>query len=99
MNCNLHIVQIKDHSFYYVWHASDKHFFLFQETHVIKYHGADFYGMNLKIALLGYLRGELNFSSVEELKKAINQDIVNSEKYLDSPNAQTFKDHKFFVCT
>ncbi|XP_013186322.1 putative riboflavin kinase [Amyelois transitella] len=66
------------------------------ETHVIHYTGPDFYGDYLKIALVGYLRAEMNFDSVEKLIETINQDIANAIKFLDYPDAQKLVNHKFF---
>lgn len=57
---------------------------------------SDFYGSYLKICLAGYLRGEKNFGSLEELVQAIKQDIENADKSLDSTEAISLKDNKYF---
>jgi riboflavin kinase/FMN adenylyltransferase len=44
------------------------------ETYIIGYHG-DLYGKTLKVKLLDYIRPEKKFSSIEELKTAIQTDI------------------------
>lgn len=38
--------------------------FLIQEVHLIDYHGGDFYGRELYVAILGYVRSEENYPSV-----------------------------------
>lgn len=41
--------------------------YLFQETHIMHVFEEDFYGSELKVAMLGYIRGEKNFDSLGEL--------------------------------
>lgn len=72
-------------------------FFLFQETHIIHKFAGDFYGSHLKICLVGYLRGEKNFCSLDDLIIAIKQDIANAEEKLELPEAQKLKINKFFT--
>ena len=38
------------------------------------------YGKKIEVFLIKYIRGEKKFSSVEELKKAIGNDIENARK-------------------
>lgn len=52
---------------------------------------SDFYGSNLKIALVGYLRGELNFDSLQGLITQIKQDIQDADQKLDQPEALDVK--------
>ena len=40
------------------------HYFLPQETHIMHEFEADFYGSTLSVIMLGYIRGEENFSSI-----------------------------------
>lgn len=58
---------------------------------------SDFYGSQLKVSLVGYLRGEKNFKSLDDLIEAIKQDINNADKALELPQAQEVKAHTFFV--
>lgn len=60
-----------------------------------KFNG-DFYGSNLKVSLIGYLRGEKNFKSLDDLIEAIKQDIKNAEDALELPEAQLVKANTFF---
>lgn len=60
-----------------------------------KFNG-DFYGSHLKVSLVGYLRGEKNFSSLDELIEAIMQDINNADSKLEQPDAQIIKAHSYF---
>jgi riboflavin kinase/FMN adenylyltransferase len=43
------------------------------ETHIFDYSG-NLYGKNIRIELVRYLRGEKEFSSLEELKNQLNYD-------------------------
>eukprot|EP00944_MAST-04C_sp_MAST-4C-sp1_P010223 g10223.t1 len=51
----------------------------------------DFYGYYLQILLCGYLRPELDFTTMENLKKAIHDDIDVSRKLLDEPLYKGFQ--------
>ncbi|XP_059051731.1 putative riboflavin kinase [Achroia grisella] len=66
------------------------------ETHIIHAFEKDFYGSNLRIAIVGYLRGEMNFDSLNELIETIKQDIVNAGKSLENPESQKLKSNIFF---
>lgn len=66
------------------------------ETYLIHEFSDDFYEKILKVVILGYLRPEKNFSSVEELIIAIKTDIRNAEKTLEEPGFAAFKTHDFF---
>lgn len=57
---------------------------------------SDFYGSNLKIALVGYLRGELNFDSLPALMAQINVDVHDAEQKLDLPGANEIKNQIFY---
>lgn len=67
------------------------------ETHVMHKFEKDFYGSNLRIAILGYLRGEMNFSSLDGLITQIKTDISNAEKLLEKDEYQTFKNESIFT--
>ncbi|KAJ8711747.1 hypothetical protein PYW08_008701 [Mythimna loreyi] len=67
------------------------------ETHVMHKFDSDFYGSNLKVSLVGYLRGEKNFNSLDDLIEAIKQDINNADEALELPEAQLVKNNTFFV--
>lgn len=69
----------------------------FQETHVIHKFDADFYGSNLKIAIVGYLRGEKNFETLEELINAIKKDIADGERKLEEPDTKEIRSNSFFT--
>lgn len=57
---------------------------------------SDFYGSNLKIVLVGYLRDELNFDSQGSLIAQINEDIQNADHKLDLPEAKEIKNQYFY---
>ncbi|XP_071541459.1 riboflavin kinase isoform X2 [Panulirus ornatus] len=66
------------------------------ETHIMHVFKEDFYGSELKVVMLGYIRPEKNFVSLDELITAIRSDIAESDKQLSLPEYQTFKNHPFF---
>ncbi|OXU31018.1 hypothetical protein TSAR_014195 [Trichomalopsis sarcophagae] len=65
------------------------------EIHLLHKFEDDFYGKELKVIVLGYIRPELNFSSVDELIKAINNDIEVADKSLDEATSVKYKEDPF----
>ena len=61
------------------------------ETHIINKFEDDFYGATLKIVVVGFIRPEKNFSSLDELITAINNDIDFANEKLDSGAMDKFK--------
>ncbi|XP_060536610.1 riboflavin kinase [Cylas formicarius] len=66
------------------------------ETHIIHNYDDDFYGKQLSVVILGYLRPERDFGSLDELIKAIQNDITDAESKLEEPNNKQFLTHAFF---
>lgn len=66
------------------------------ETHIMHEFESDFYGDNLKIIVLGYIRDMLNFKSLEDLIKAIRADISESHTKLDEPELLKYRNDPFF---
>jgi FAD synthase len=62
------------------------------ETHILHSFENDFYGDTMAIAIIGYIRPEASFSSLDELIKAINEDIAHANEKLESENLEKFKD-------
>lgn len=52
------------------------------ETHILHEFTEDFYGSQLSVCMVGYIRNEMDFNSKEELIKAIKNDIEFAEKKL-----------------
>ncbi|XP_078442242.1 riboflavin kinase/FMN hydrolase [Wolffia australiana] len=57
----------------------------------------DFYGEELRLAVVGYIRPEANFSSLESLIARIHEDRRTAERALDLPLYATFKDAAFLT--
>ncbi|XP_034254750.1 riboflavin kinase [Thrips palmi] len=68
------------------------------ETHILTKFSQDFYGRNLRVCMVGYLRPEKDFTSLDALVKQIYEDISVAEKELEEPVYLKLKSHKFF-CT
>lgn len=67
------------------------------ETYIIHKFDEDFYGKILKVGMLGYLRPEKNFSSVDDLIKAIKNDVTDAEDKLEEEEFAKYKTHPFFT--
>ncbi|CAN9513172.1 unnamed protein product [Ophioblennius macclurei] len=66
------------------------------ETHIIHTFKEDFYGEMLSVVMVGYIRPEKNFSSLEALIAAINGDIEEAKTKLELPEHIKLKDDNFF---
>lgn len=58
------------------------------EIHVLHEFGEDFYGHEIRAIAMGYIRPEANFNGLDELKKAIADDIEYARNKLDTPEAK-----------
>lgn len=67
------------------------------ETHIIHRFDSDFYGSDLGVVILGYIRPETTFNSLEELVDAIHNDIRIAEEELDKPSTKSFLTDNFFT--
>jgi len=68
------------------------------ETHILHPFNEDLYGQVLKICIVGYLRPEMNFDSVEALINQIKDDIKQTENMLEDVNYLKLRNHEFFKC-
>ncbi|KAA0713724.1 Riboflavin kinase [Triplophysa tibetana] len=66
------------------------------ETHVIHTFKEDFYGQILSVAMVGYIRPEKGFASLDELISAIRSDIEEAKTKLDLPEHLKLKEDNFF---
>lgn len=53
------------------------------EVHVLEKFGADFYGADMRLLILGYIRDELNYEGLDALIKDINTDCDVARKSLE----------------
>ena len=67
------------------------------ETHILQKFPADFYGCTLRILMTGYLRPEENYSSLDELIKAIRNDIKNADEELERPEQKKLKEFEHLI--
>uniref|UniRef100_K7G6Y5 Riboflavin kinase n=1 Tax=Pelodiscus sinensis TaxID=13735 RepID=K7G6Y5_PELSI len=66
------------------------------ETHIIHIFKEDFYGEILSIVIVGYIRPEKNFDSLDALISAIQDDIEEAKRKLDLPEHLKLKEDNFF---
>nr|XP_033782791.1 riboflavin kinase isoform X1 [Geotrypetes seraphini] len=66
------------------------------ETHLIHPFKEDFYGEMLSVIIVGYIRPEKSFNSLDSLISAIHSDIEEAKKRLDLPEFNRLKDDNFF---
>uniref|UniRef100_A0A8C2UNR4 Riboflavin kinase n=1 Tax=Chinchilla lanigera TaxID=34839 RepID=A0A8C2UNR4_CHILA len=78
------------------WNPYYKNLKKSMETHIMHTFKEDFYGEILNVAIVGYLRPEKNFDSLESLISAIHGDIEEAKKRLDLPEHLKLKDDNFF---
>ncbi|XP_024295109.1 riboflavin kinase isoform X3 [Oncorhynchus tshawytscha] len=71
----------------------------FQETHVIHTFKEDFYGQILSVVLVGYIRPERSYDSLDALIAAINHDIEEAKRKLDLPEHLKLKKDNFFIAS
>lgn len=53
------------------------------EVHVLHEFGADFYGVEMRLLILGYIRDEQNYDGLEALIEDINTDCEVAKKSLE----------------
>ena len=66
------------------------------ETHIIHKFEGDLYGKMLSVIMVGYLRPEANYNSLEELVEAIETDIKNGQGHNQEEKFSSFKNDSFF---
>ncbi|XP_021920418.1 riboflavin kinase isoform X4 [Zootermopsis nevadensis] len=66
------------------------------ETHILHAFGTDFYGSQLRICIIGYVRPEMDFWTLDDLITTIKNDIDTANRQLDTAEMKAFKDHAFF---
>jgi len=66
------------------------------ETHIIRSFESDFYEQELSVAVLGWIRPEKSFSSLEDLIQAIHADIHGAEEKLELAENKDLQSHDFF---
>lgn len=66
------------------------------ETHIIHTFDSDFYGAELSVVILGFLRPEKNYPSLDALIEAIHADIREAEQALEKTDNKEFASHTFF---
>lgn len=69
------------------------------ETHVIHKFKEDFYGEILSVVMVGYIRPERTFDSLEALIAAINSDIEEAKVKLELPEHLKLRGDNFFTST
>lgn len=57
----------------------------------------DFYGEEMRLCIIGYLRPEWKFTSIDELIHHINNDVTVAFKALDFDKALRYQTHSFLL--
>ncbi|XP_076126612.1 riboflavin kinase [Alosa pseudoharengus] len=78
------------------WNPYFKNTMKSMETHVIHKFKEDFYGQTLSVVMVGYIRPERGFDSLDALITAIHNDIEEAKQKLDLPEHQKLKEDNFF---
>ncbi|KAK9236141.1 riboflavin kinase-domain-containing protein [Lipomyces kononenkoae] len=66
------------------------------EVHMVHKFADQFYGANIKLAVLGYIRPERNFASVDELIEEIMNDIRKAKELLAEDGYKQIESNEFF---
>lgn len=67
------------------------------ETYVMHNFEEDFYGKQLYVGILGYIRPQTDFNSMDELIQAIKDDIRIANEKLDTEEYAKYKEDGFFT--
>ena len=65
------------------------------EIHLMEQIDDDLYDKKMRVIFAGFMRPQLGLKSIEELKKAIRNDIQVSLRELEKPASKKFKTHKY----
>lgn len=66
------------------------------ETHILHKFDQDFYGSTLRVCMVGFVRPEKNFASLEALVQAIHEDIDAARERCGLPENVEFSRDAFF---
>eukprot|EP00038_Savillea_parva_P027447 m.59620 g.59620 ORF g.59620 m.59620 type:complete len:159 (+) comp7905_c0_seq1:129-605(+) len=67
------------------------------EVHVMHKFDDEFYGKEIRVVVVGRLRGEKDFSSLDALIAAIHEDIRQADENLSLPEYKAFRQDPHFV--
>ncbi|KAF9088186.1 riboflavin kinase [Mortierella sp. AD031] len=67
------------------------------EVHIMHNFHRDFYGDELRVVVLGYIRPELDYTTLEALIEDINIDIEVAHRSLERPDYAIFKEDPLFL--
>lgn len=66
------------------------------EVHIINTYPEDFYGEELRVVVLGYIRPELDYTTLDALIKDIKFDIEVCKNCLKRPEYEKYKNNEYF---
>ncbi|KAG0266649.1 riboflavin kinase [Mortierella polycephala] len=67
------------------------------EVHIMHNFHRDFYGDDLRVVVLGYIRPEFDYTTLDALIKDINIDIEVAHRSLERPDYAIFKEDPLFL--
>lgn len=66
------------------------------EIHIMHEFDSDFYGKSMKVIVIGFIRPEYNYTSLESLVEDIREDINVARRSLSRPAYQKYRKDEFF---
>ncbi|KAK7470898.1 riboflavin kinase [Stygiomarasmius scandens] len=79
------------------WNPFYKNERMTAEIHIMHEFKADFYGYDMRVVVLGYIRPELDYTSREALIEDIEIDKTVALRSLDRPDYKKFSTDEYFV--
>ncbi|RKP36639.1 riboflavin kinase [Dimargaris cristalligena] len=81
------------------WNPYYKNEKLSAEVHILHEFQDDFYGLDMRVIVLGYIRPERDYSSLDALIYDINVDITVAKNSMARASYQVFKTDSYFTET
>lgn len=67
------------------------------EAYIIHEYKKDFYGLEMRLCVLGFMRPEIRFKGIGELKATISNDVEVAKRVLDTEKVRKFTNDPFLL--